>query len=157
MDWKEGVIDGCTVTPLKKFSDERGWLGEFFRRDELHKSLHPAMGYLSETKPGITRGPHEHEEQTDLFLFFSGTFRIYMWDDRSDSPTYGQRQRLEAGEEEPATVIIPPGVVHAYRNIGEKPALVINCPNRLYGGVGKREAVDETRHEERDDTPFVMD
>jgi dTDP-4-dehydrorhamnose 3,5-epimerase len=34
---------------------------------------------------------------------------------------------------------------------------VINCPNRLYRGDQKREEIDEIRHEDDADTPFVMD
>jgi dTDP-4-dehydrorhamnose 3,5-epimerase len=52
------------------------------------------------------------------------------------------------GESNPAAVWVPPGVVHAYRNVGTVPGLVINAPNRLYAGWGKGEPVDEIRHEE---------
>ena len=76
MNWTDGSIDGCIITPLKKYSDSRGWLAEFFRQDELTPTLHPVMGYVSMTLPGIARGPHEHIHQTDLFLFFSGLFRL---------------------------------------------------------------------------------
>jgi dTDP-4-dehydrorhamnose 3,5-epimerase len=55
---------------------------------------------------------------------------------------------LVVGQSSPAAVWIPPGVVHAYRNIGEVPGLVFNAPNRLYAGWGKHEPVDEIRHEE---------
>lgn len=157
MTWTDGPIDGCEIKPLNKYADARGWLGEFFRQDELPESLHPVMGYLSLTHPGITRGPHEHREQTDLFLFFSGTFALYLWDDRPDSPTYGRRQILQVGAGNPTIAIIPPGVVHAYRNTGNTDALVVNCPNRLYAGRGKREPVDEIRHEDLPDSPFRMD
>lgn len=155
--WKEGDIDACIVKPLKKFKDSRGWLGEFFRDDELPESLHPAMGYLSLTNPGISRGPHEHEHQTDLFLFFSGSFRLYLWDDRKSSPTYGCRQILDVGQDNPMIAIVPPGVVHAYWNVGETEALVVNCPNKLYAGKGKAEPVDEIRHEDIENSPFIME
>lgn len=157
MNWKDDAIASCTVKPLTKYSDERGWLGEFFRHDELPASLHPTMGYLSLTKPGVSRGPHEHEHQTDLFLFFSGTFKLYLWDDRKESPTYGNRQIVEVGEANPAIAIVPPGVVHAYWNVGDTEALVVNCPNKLYAGEGKKEPVDEIRHEEMENSPFIME
>ena len=155
--WKDAPIHGCDVTPLTKYQDDRGWLAEFFRRDELDDRLHPVMGYLSLTLPGVARGPHEHCAQTDLFVFFSGTFRIYLWDDRPGSPTYGHRQILEHGAAEPAVVIVPPGVVHAYRNVGDTEALIINCPNQLYAGEGKKHPVDEIRHEEDEESPFQLD
>lgn len=155
--WTEGPIDGCTLRVLTAFEDKRGWLAEFFRHDELPSEVHPAMGYLSLTHPGVARGPHEHAEQTDLFLFFSGTFRLYAWDAREHSPTFRHRMRRELGQSHPTAVIIPPGVVHAYRNVGEEDAYIVNCPNRLYRGEGKQEAVDEIRHEDRTDSPFVLD
>jgi dTDP-4-dehydrorhamnose 3,5-epimerase len=145
------------LTPIRKFEDDRGWLGEFFRHDELPASLHPVMGYLSLTLPGIARGPHEHADQTDLFLFFSGAFRLYLWDARSDSPTCGHRQVLDVGVDNPTRAIVPPGVVHAYRNLGPGEALVVNCPNRLYAGERKKEPVDEIRHEDLVDSPYTMD
>lgn len=154
--WNDAPIEGCPVTPLRKFADERGWLAEIFRHDELPESLHPMMGYLSLTHPGVARGPHEHRDQTDLFVFFDGTFRLYLWDARVDSPTSGNRQVLDLGRDNSATVIVPPGVVHAYRNIGEQNALIINCPNQLYAGQDKQESVDEIRHEDLADTPFVL-
>ncbi len=156
MDWQDAPIDGCRVTPLRKFSDARGWLAEFFRHDELPAARHPVMGYISMTHPGVARGPHEHTAQTDLFVFFDGTFRLYLWDTREDSPTYGHRQVMDLGRERPAVALVPPGVVHAYRNVGLEEAMIINCPNQLYAGEGKKGPVDEIRHEERLDTRFVM-
>ena len=156
VEWREGEIADCSVAPLKKFHDERGWLAEFFRHDELESESYPAMGYISLTKPGVARGPHEHVDQSDLFVFFSGTFRLFLWDARHGSPTFGVRHVVDLGERNPASVIVPPGVVHAYRNIGESEALIINCPNRLYAGWGKSEPVDEIRHEDRDDDLFSM-
>ena len=157
MTWREGEIEGCLIEPLKKFSDARGWLGEFFRIDELPAPLNPVMGYLSLTKPNVSRGPHEHVDQTDLFLFFSGTFRLYAWDARETSPTYGCRLVLDVGEKNPVRAIIPPGVVHAYWNVGDTEALVVNCPNQLYAGEGKQEPVDEIRHEDIENSPFTME
>lgn len=54
-------------------------------------------------------------------------------------------------------VVIPPGVVHGYRNISGEDALVINLPNRLYRGEGKAEDVDEIRHEDDPDSPYRFD
>lgn len=156
-DWMDGDIAGASITSLRKFSDERGWLAEFFRHDEIPEHLHPAMGYLSLTRAGVSRGPHEHEDQTDLFLFFDGTFRLYLWDARPDSSTYGHRIRADHGRERPAIAIVPPGVVHAYTNVGADDAYIVNCPNRLYAGQDKKEPVDEIRHEDLADSPYILD
>ena len=157
MTWKDAPVFDCPIKPLTSYVDERGWLAEVFRADELAQEQHPVMGYISLTHPGVTRGPHEHREQSDLFVFFSGAFHLYLWDNRSQSPTYGHRQVEELGASNPAVVIVPPGVIHAYRNIGSQDAVIVNCPNRLYAGRGKRHPVDEIRHEDQSDLLFVMD
>jgi len=52
---------------------------------------------------------------------------------------------------------VPPGVVHAYKNVSRVAGLVFNCPNRLYAGRHREEPVDEIRHEDRRDSPFRLD
>ncbi|MDR0703643.1 MAG: dTDP-4-dehydrorhamnose 3,5-epimerase family protein [Planctomycetaceae bacterium] len=156
--WSEGIIHDVEIRPLKTQTDSRGWLSELFRRDELKPEQFPAMCYVSETLPGVTRGPHEHVEQTDFFVFFGpGELKLYLWDNRSESPTYCYKMIVPVGASHPTAVIVPPGVVHAYRCVSEIPALTLNAPNQLYAGKGKKEKVDEIRHENKTDSPFVLD
>ena len=156
--FEAGVIQGVQICPLKKHRDDRGWLMEIFRADEVDQRIMPVMSYASETLPGVTRGPHEHVDQTDFFCFFGpSTFRVVLWDNRPSSPSYRFRQQFLAGEENPCVVIVPEGVVHAYRNVGMKPGWVINYPNRLYAGKGRKDPVDEIRHEADPNNPFRMD
>jgi dTDP-4-dehydrorhamnose 3,5-epimerase len=54
-------------------------------------------------------------------------------------------------------VVVPPGVVHAYSNVGTGPGWVFNCPDRLYKGTGRKEPVDEIRHELDPQSPFKLD
>ncbi|MBU8934469.1 MAG: dTDP-4-dehydrorhamnose 3,5-epimerase family protein [candidate division Zixibacteria bacterium] len=141
-------IEGIEVRDLKRHDDDRGWLVELFRQDEVDENVYPVMSYVSLTRQGVVRGPHEHREQTDLLCFVgSSTFRLYLWDNRNNSSTSGKYAEMEFGENHWATVIIPPGVVHAYKNIGSRDGLVYNAPNRLYAGEGHNEPVDEIRHE----------
>ena len=154
-----GEIEGVRVYPLKKFEDERGWLAELFRHDELEPEFYPAMAYLSVTEPNQQRGPHEHVDQADLFCFIGGgNFKLRLWDNRADSPTFRRVMTMVVGADNPQAVIIPKGVAHAYKNISPtEKGVVINCPNRLYKGAGKREEVDEIRHEDDPNTIFTMD
>jgi len=148
-------IDGVVVRAVKKFTDDRGSLCECFRRDELPPDLYPAMSYVSMTYPAIVRGPHEHIEQTDYF-FFPGPahFTLYLWDNRPQSPTFGKKAEVDIPGGDPMIAIVPPRVVHAYRNKGVLPGLVLNFPNKLYAGEGKKEKVDEVRYEDGKDTRF---
>jgi dTDP-4-dehydrorhamnose 3,5-epimerase len=158
LTYKKGKIHDVTVKPLAKFLDERGWLAEMFRSDELTAEIMPVMSYISMTQPGVARGPHEHVDQTDYFCFIGpANFKVYLWDSRPSSPTYGAKQVIYAGIDFPMAVIVPPGVVHAYKNVSQECGIVFNAPNRLYAGVGKKQPVDEIRHEESATAQFDLD
>lgn len=130
---------------------------ELFRRDE-QRDFEPQMVYISETKPGEERGPHEHTEQTDYFAFCGpGSLLVRLWDTRPSSTSFGTTMSIIAGESRPTVVVVPPGVVHGYRNISACAAWVFNSPDRLYRGHGKLSAIDEIRHEDDPASPFRMD
>ena len=110
MAFKKGPIDGVKVTPFKKILDERGWLAEFFRHDEVPSAFHPTMGYASLTLPGVLRGPHEHVDQADLFAWFGpGDFKVTLWDNRAESETFGNRMELGIGVNNPGSIIVQKG------------------------------------------------
>ena len=173
------MIEGVVIKKLEKFKDERGWLAEIYRNDEIDpeadaspgiisKELYwalrrygagykPAMAYFSESKPGVARGPHEHKEQTDFFIFIGpGKFRVYLWDNRKESATFGEKIDFEVGGEEITSVLVPPGVVHGYKCVSEIPALCLNLPDKLYRGENKKEGVDEVRYEEDTKSEFKI-
>ena len=155
IEWIDGTIHDVRILPLHRHEDERGFLCEAWRQDDDPPLPSPAMAYLSVTKPGQVRGPHEHRKQTDVFVFAGpGNLELVLWDNRSDSPSYGVRWIRRVGETNPARVVVPPGVVHGYRNGGDADALVLNLPDRLYGGSGRNEMIDEIRHERNLDSPF---
>jgi dTDP-4-dehydrorhamnose 3,5-epimerase len=157
-NFRAGEIVGVVTKSLAKFPDSRGWLIELFRVDEWPVEFHPAMTYISSTVPGVTRGPHEHVDQADLFCFIGpSTFKLRMWDNRAESETFQYVQTLLVGQDNPTVVLIPKGVVHAYQNVGGIDGIVINCPNRLYRGEGKSDPIDEIRHEDDENTKFVME
>jgi dTDP-4-dehydrorhamnose 3,5-epimerase len=155
--FRDGEIKGVVIRKLAKSQDSRGWLAEIFRNDELEGEFFPTMAYISSTNPGVTRGPHEHREQADLFCFIGpSNFKLRMWDNRQDSETFRCVTTVVVGQGNPASVLVPAGVVHAYQNIGDMEGIVINCPNRLYRGTGRKAEVDEIRHENDRETNFRM-
>lgn len=156
--FRDGDIEGVFIKKMETYADNRGWLGELFRKDDAiltliqgNSEFYPAMSYISITNPDVVRGPHEHREQTDYFCFL-GKFRLCLWDNRKDSPTHKNKKIFENADR--LIVVVPPGVVHAYKNTGEKDAIILNFPDRLYGGWNKEEKVDEIRYEDDAESPF---
>lgn len=158
MSFRDGPIEGVVLREPTHHADARGWLSEVFRHDELEEASRPLMGYVSMSNPGVLRGPHEHHEQADLFAFVGpGDFKVSLWDNRPQSPTRGCRMELLVGAGRPATLFIPAGVVHAYRCLGPEPGFAQNYPNRLFAGASRQSPVDEVRHEDDPESPFVLD
>ncbi|MBU1901911.1 dTDP-4-dehydrorhamnose 3,5-epimerase family protein [Patescibacteria group bacterium] len=149
------MIKDVKIKKLLKNEDRRGWLVEIYREDE--DGYRPAMSYVSVTKPGVIRGPHEHIQQTDCFVFIGpGSFELHLWDKREDSPTNGEYFKEIFGENNPAAIFVPPGVVHGYKCVSENDGWCINLPNKLYKGERKKEEVDEIRWEGNQDSPYKI-
>jgi dTDP-4-dehydrorhamnose 3,5-epimerase len=147
------AIEGVVFFDLEIFSDDRGSLIELFRNDCLEPDHRPVMAYFSETKPGVMRGPHEHRTQSDYFCFVGpANFELYLWKNTNDNI---HKETHLVGKNNPVAVIVPPGVIHAYKNVSDFPGLVFNAPNVLYGGFGKCYEVDEIRHELDKNCPYV--
>jgi dTDP-4-dehydrorhamnose 3,5-epimerase len=167
MTFATGPIEGVIWKPLNFYHDSRGWLSELFRVDDIPVEYRPAMAYVSMTNPGVARGPHEHVEQADYFCFIGpGVFRVYLWDAREGSPTFGHREVRDAGDGAPFALIVPPGVVHAYKNVSAISGIVFNAANTLYAGEGRKgwrgpkgtpDYVDEIRHEQVNGSPYQLD
>ncbi len=106
----------------------------------------------------ISRGPHEHLEQTDIYVFLGpGNFKLKLWDNRAESVIYKSFMELYAGKDNLLLVTIPPRVVHGYKNISaNEKGMVLNYPDRLFMGEGKKEKVGEVRHEDEANSPFQM-
>ncbi len=167
MPTSDSTIQDVIWKSLQFYKDPRGWLCELFRNDDVPEAYRPVMAYLSMTEPGISRGPHEHVEQADYFCFVGpGTFRVYLWDARPASPTFGVKEVRDVGVDAPFALIVPPGVVHAYKNISSVQGWVFNAANALYAGEGRQgwrgpkgtpDYVDEIRHEQQADSPYLLD
>ena len=57
LKYVDGEIEGVVIRALKFFHDQRGWLIETFRHDELDKDRWPTMMYVSSTLPGVRGAP----------------------------------------------------------------------------------------------------
>ena len=115
------------------------------------------MAYASVTLPGVLRGPHEHVDQADLFAWVGpGDFKVTLWDNRPDSPTYLNRMEVVMGAN-PGSVLVPKGVVHCYRCISPEPGSSSTAPTASSWARGRPGPIDEIRHEDDPASPFVVD
>jgi dTDP-4-dehydrorhamnose 3,5-epimerase len=125
------LIQGSSLKPLKTIADERGYLMEILRCDDPFFRKF-GQAYLTVVYPGVVKGWHWHEIQTDHFCVVKGMAKVVLYDRREGSPTHGQVDEHFLGERNLALLVIPHGVLHGMKGIGTEPALLLNIPSEAY-------------------------
>ena len=105
------TIPGVEITPLERFSDERGTFTEIMRAST--SGLDFLQASHSHSAAGVLRGLHYHRVQNDLWYLAAGRARIALVDLRAGEEGLATMTWV-ADADEPATVLIPPGVAHGY-------------------------------------------
>ncbi len=129
------LIEGVMIRPFDLWPDDRGYFLEVAR---MGQGL--AAGFPAETTqvsaalsyPGTIKAFHYHLHQTDLWVPAAGMFQVTLVDLRPESRTFGRKNTIYAGALKPWQLLIPPGVGHGYKVIGEQPAILVYVTNRLY-------------------------
>ena len=62
---------------------------------------------------------HYHLHQTDCWTPVKGLLQVALVDLRIGSPTFGLRNTIYVGPMRPWQMLIPPGVAHGYKVIGQ--------------------------------------
>lgn len=75
---------------------------------------------------------HYHEKQDDLWFFPTGHAQVVLYDLREDSETKGETDVYYMGEDNPMLLLIPKGVAHGYRVLGETPLTIIYFTTTSY-------------------------
>lgn len=124
-------IEGVMTKKLVKHCDDRGFFAEVIRDDE---NILTNFGQLSWSSsfPGVIKAFHYHKEQDDVWFFPSGNAQVVLHDIREDSKTKGITNVYYMGEDNPIVLLIPKGVAHGYRVLGEKTATIIYCTTLAY-------------------------
>ena len=129
------LIEGVVVRPFDLWPDDRGYFLEVARMGQGLAAGFPAESTqvsAALSYPGIIKAFHYHLHQTDLWVPATGMFQVTLVDLRPESRTFGRKNTMYAGALKPWQLLIPPGVGHGYKVIGEQPAILMYVTNRLY-------------------------
>lgn len=132
------MIDGIITKKLVKHPDDRGFFAEIVRDDDNLLKKFGQMS-MSLTYPGVIKAFHYHQIQDDLWFFPVGNAQVVLHDLREDSPTHGQTDVYYLGENNPLLVLIPAGVAHGYRVLGNEPAMIIYLTTESYQSLSPDE------------------
>ena len=129
------LIPGVVAKPYPIWPDDRGYFLEVARLGEglVHEfpsnttQISAALNY-----PGIIKAFHYHKFQTDFWVPSAGLLQVVLVDLRAGSSTHGAKNTLYVGALRPWQILIPPGVAHGYKVIGEQPSVLVYVTNRQY-------------------------
>ncbi len=131
----ENLIRGVKAAVFPLWPDDRGYFLEVARIGQgLVAGFDPKTTQVSAalSYPGTIKAFHYHRRQTDYWAPVKGMLQVALVDLRKNSPTFGARNTLYLGALRPWQLIIPPGVAHGYKVIGEEPAMLVYVTDRNY-------------------------
>ena len=109
------TIPGVKIVRLRCFQDERGQFMELFRKDWFpERSWDVVQSNRSDSVAGVLRGLHFHHRQVDYWHAPRGEIRVALADLRRSSPSFGNIEVIDLGQDEPAGLFIPIGVAHGF-------------------------------------------
>lgn len=129
------LIDGVLIRPSDIWPDDRGYFLEVARLGQgLAAGFPPESTQISSALnyPGIIKAFHYHLHQTDLWVPATGMLQVTLVDLRPESRTFGRKNTAYTGSLKPWQILIPPGIGHGYKVIGEQPSVLVYVTNRLY-------------------------
>ena len=129
------LIGGVRIEPLAIWPDDRGYFLEVQRMGcglAGHFPFNSSQISTAFNYPGTIKAFHFHKFQTDLWVPAMGMFQVVLVDLRPDSKTFGLKNTLYCGALKPWQVLIPPGVGHGYKVIGEAPGMLVYVTSRIY-------------------------
>ncbi|WP_336865928.1 dTDP-4-dehydrorhamnose 3,5-epimerase family protein [Peribacillus frigoritolerans] len=133
------MIEGVKVKKLVKHCDDRGFFAELVRDNEPELLSRFGQASCSMSYPGVIKAFHYHEKQDDLWFFPSGNAQVVLYDLREGSSTKGETDVYYMGEENPIMLLIPKGVAHGYRVLGQKPATILYFTTESYNPINPDE------------------
>jgi dTDP-4-dehydrorhamnose 3,5-epimerase len=131
----DGLITGVRIDPLAIHPDDRGYFLELQRMGRGLAAAFPAATTQVSAAlnfPGTIKAFHYHLHQTDCWNPVKGMMQVALADLRIGSPTYGARNTLYLGTLRPWQLLIPPGVAHGYKVIGNEDSLLVYLTDRFY-------------------------
>ena len=129
------LIADVVAKPYPLWPDDRGYFLEIARLGQgLVSDFSAASTQVSAALnyPGIIKAFHFHKFQTDYWVAAAGLLQVALVDLRRGSSTFGIKNTLYLGALRPWQLLIPPGVAHGYKVIGEQPSVLVYITSRSY-------------------------
>ena len=119
-------IEGIKITPLKIISDNRGSVMHMLRSDS---DVFQKFGeiYFSTIFKDSIKAWHLHKEATLNYACIFGKVKLTLFDDRTESTTYGHYQELYLSLDSYSLITIPPNIWNGFKGLNDNHSIIANC------------------------------
>lgn len=126
------LISDVRIKPLVNYFDDRGFFREIAKLTEgISSGQRFAQMSHSHMTQNVVKAWHVHHRQYDWWYVAKGKIEAVLFDNRIESPTFGQKFSFLMGETSKygrdvheVCVCIPPGVLHGLRVLSKEADLV---------------------------------
>jgi dTDP-4-dehydrorhamnose 3,5-epimerase len=125
-------IEGIRYRLARPVSHQHGHLTEVYRDDWSLTDAALVQVTMTTTFPGRVRAWGLHRFTIDRLFAATGSLMIICYDARRSSSTYRSINEFMLGGRNQGIVVIPPGVYHGWKNVGNDEATIISMPSQLY-------------------------
>lgn len=101
------------VKRLQAHTDDRGWLAEIIRPEDVDDSNFGQI-HITVVNPGKTRGKHYHKRRTEWFSVIKGEGILYLRDMKN-----GIEEKIKMSGKNLSLAKIPPLLFHSFENTGQ--------------------------------------
>lgn len=120
-------INQAISYPLDKISDKRGYFLKTLTSNKFDINLNELEIYVTNAKPGQSKGGHYHEKAKEWFTLLKGKCTLVLIDVKTLIVT-----KIKMDESEPKTIFVPPFIAHEFYNTGKEEFLLLAATDRLY-------------------------
>jgi dTDP-4-dehydrorhamnose 3,5-epimerase-like enzyme len=106
--------------PLEKLNDNRGYFLKTFTNNKFDVDFNELEIYVTNAKPGQSKGGHFHEKAKEWFTLIKGKCTLILVDVNTLIV-----KKIMLDESDPKTVFVPPFVAHEFYNTGSEDFLLL--------------------------------
>lgn len=123
-------MEGAKLIKIKPFEDERGSLKKVFKKNFIDIDSQVEEAYVLYSHKGSVRGNHYHKINTECFFIISGTAKVAIKNIKT-----GYYDEMEIDYKDNVLIIIPPFIVHAFKNETDKELIILAVATKEYDPV----------------------
>ena len=113
-----------TIERVSFFADARGWVVEPVAEETIRSQRNVHVVF---TEPGHVRGNHYHEQTTEIVLVMGPALVRFQ--------EGGATRDVQVPDGEALRFVFPPGIPHAIKNTGNRPAVLTSFDDRPHDRV----------------------